>query len=155
MSVPFSFSADPHSVWLVYWEGNKFHRSLSFYQGIYALLGILAAIFTGLTGVTLALMAIKASKTLFSQGLQHVFFSPMKFFDTTPLGRIQGVFSTDVNAIDNMVPESLRYTLIIVASVRRTRVLCELTSARWFDHHDFHSLPLLRGNVRIGQVVLR
>jgi len=105
-------------VWLIYWEANRFHRLPPFYQGIYALLGLISAVFTIFAGATFALLAVTASKNLFSKALRHVFFSPMSFFDTTPLGRIQGIFSTDITAVDNQVPEALHAVLLIIAGVR-------------------------------------
>ncbi|KAL1413842.1 hypothetical protein Q8F55_001626 [Vanrija albida] len=105
------------NVWLTYWERNKFHRLPPFYQGLYAMLGVFSASFNGLTGVSLALMSANASRTLYSKALKHVFFSPMSYFDTTPLGRIQGVFSTDISAIDNMVPAAMRYTISTLAGL--------------------------------------
>lgn len=79
--------------------------------------GVLSAAFNGLTGVALAFMSVNASRNLYRKALRHVFFSPMSFFDTTPLGRIQGIFSTDVSTMDNAVLVALRYTLTTAAGV--------------------------------------
>ncbi|WOO81705.1 Multidrug resistance protein fer6 [Vanrija pseudolonga] len=105
------------TIWLTYWEANSLHRQPAFYQGIYAMTGVLSASFNGLTGVALAFMSVNASRNLYRKALRHVFFSPMSFFDTTPLGRIQGIFSTDVSTMDNAVPVALRYTLTTAAGL--------------------------------------
>ncbi|TXT04778.1 hypothetical protein VHUM_04046 [Vanrija humicola] len=105
------------TIWLTYWQANSFRRQPSFYQGIYAMTGVLSAAFNGLTGVALALMSVNASRSLYRRALKHVFFSPMSFFDTTALGRIQGIFSADVTTMDNAVPVALRYTLTTAAGL--------------------------------------
>ncbi|KAL1410703.1 hypothetical protein Q8F55_001645 [Vanrija albida] len=102
------------TVWLTYWQTDQFHRKQPFYQGMYAMLGISSAFFTLFTGMSLTSLSVAASRRMFAKALHHVFFSPMSFFDTTPLGRIMGIFSKDVDAMDNIVPDTLRYTLIII-----------------------------------------
>jgi len=55
--------------------------------------------------VGLYFMAIKASKILHESSLHHIFRSPMRFFDTQPVGRILSRFSQDVFAIDCTIPQ--------------------------------------------------
>ncbi|TXT16096.1 hypothetical protein VHUM_00599 [Vanrija humicola] len=102
------------TVWLTYWQTDSFHRKQPFYQGIYAMLGISSAFFTLFTGMSVTTISVTASRRLFGKALHHVFFSPMSFFDTTPLGRIMGIFTKDVDAMDNIVPDTFRYTLITI-----------------------------------------
>ncbi|KAF9368100.1 Canalicular multispecific organic anion transporter 1, partial [Podila verticillata] len=48
---------------------------------------------------------IQGSKVLFNQLLTRIFRLPMSFFDTTPMGRIVNRFSSDIDAIDERLPE--------------------------------------------------
>lgn len=112
--------ADP-SVWITYWSENKFHRGLPFYQGLYGMLGITTAIFIMLTGMSMTMLCVKAARVLYAGALQHVFFSPMSFFDTTPQGRILGVFGKDVDVLDNNLLEEWRGFALVICMVRFCR----------------------------------
>ncbi|KAG8995314.1 hypothetical protein FRB94_009286 [Tulasnella sp. JGI-2019a] len=104
------------SYWLIWWQSNTFHHGSAFYMGVYAALGIAQAIFTFLLGVSMALLSFYACVSLHHQALGKVFHAPMSFFDTTPLGRILGVFGKDIDTIDNQLADSLRMTSLILAS---------------------------------------
>lgn len=58
----------------------------------------------------------RASKILFKRLLDAVVGSPMRFFDTTPTGRILNRFSKDVETVDSSLSGSLRSTSSWVAT---------------------------------------
>jgi ABC-type multidrug transport system fused ATPase/permease subunit len=103
------------TVWITYWEVDKFHRSMGFYQGIYAMFGCSQAIFTFAMGSALGMLCYYASNTLFRSALRRVFFAPMSFFDTQPLGRIMGVFGKDIDTVDTTLAEALRMQTMTLA----------------------------------------
>ncbi|XP_072026143.1 ATP-binding cassette sub-family C member 9-like [Amphiura filiformis] len=89
--------------WLSNWSEaglTNSTKSLGYYIAGYAGLS-----FAGVTSVFLALMSLVsgiyfASKHLHLSMLRNVIRSPMRFFDTTPLGRILNRFSADTQIID-------------------------------------------------------
>lgn len=105
------------TVWLTFWSEDKFREAGSFYQGIYAMLGLVSSLFTLFTGMAMTANAVRASRGLYDGALRRVFFSPTSFFDTTPLGRVLGVFGKDVDSLDNIVPEWVRGTLLLLAGM--------------------------------------
>ncbi|ORX36438.1 P-loop containing nucleoside triphosphate hydrolase protein [Kockovaella imperatae] len=104
------------TVWLTYWEAFKFGPGESLYQGVYAGLGLLQALFTFGMGASMGIMSFYASKSLHRMALRNIFFSPMAVFDTQPLGRILGVFGKDIDTVDNQLADSFRMMAMTVAS---------------------------------------
>lgn len=105
------------TVWLTYWEVDRFDQPVGFYQGIYATFGVSQAIFTFAMGAALSMLCYYASNRLFRGALQRVFFAPMSFFDTQPLGRIMGVFGKDIDTVDTQLAEALRMQTMTLASL--------------------------------------
>ncbi|KZV75428.1 ABC protein [Peniophora sp. CONT] len=97
---------------LVWWQENTFNKNFHFYQGLYAGLGVANAVFTLLMGISQDVLGVYASQNLHHRALQNVFMGKMSFFDTTPLGRVVGVFGKDVDALDNQLPASMRMFLL-------------------------------------------
>jgi ABC-type multidrug transport system fused ATPase/permease subunit len=56
------------------------------------MLGIASAIFIFGLGGAMGVMSYFASNNLYRNALHRVFFSPMSFFDTQPLGRTMGEY---------------------------------------------------------------
>ncbi|KAK6832825.1 hypothetical protein RU639_003877 [Aspergillus parasiticus] len=76
--------------------------------------------------------ALRASKAFFRQFLQAVVRSPLRWLDTTPLGRILNRFSADINTLDTQLGITLRnmianlcdaITILIAGTVVNTQVL--------------------------------
>ncbi|KDR79020.1 hypothetical protein GALMADRAFT_244748 [Galerina marginata CBS 339.88] len=102
---------------LVWWQENFFHRPFSFYQVLYAALGISQAISTFLLGCCTDIFSYLASQNLHHDGIANIFHAPMSFFDTTPMGRIIGVFGKDIDNVDNQLPVSLRMLVLTISNV--------------------------------------
>ncbi|KAG8815537.1 hypothetical protein FRC18_001456 [Serendipita sp. 400] len=86
-----------------------------FYVGIFACIGI-GIVFINLLGqIVLAIGAYRASKRLFTDLLQTVMHCTMRWFDTTPTGRILNRFSKDIETVDGSISYSLRSTLSWIA----------------------------------------
>ncbi|KAJ7758852.1 P-loop containing nucleoside triphosphate hydrolase protein [Mycena maculata] len=71
-----------NSYTLVWWQENEFNRSFSFYQSLYAALGVSQATFTFLMGLGIDFLSMAAAKNLHHD---------------SPMGRIIGVFGKDID----------------------------------------------------------
>ena len=75
-------------------------HSLYYYINIYFYIGILYA-FLGICKSFMAYLGgIRASKNIFDQMLDSVLQAKLRFFDSTPIGRIMNRFSKDIESID-------------------------------------------------------
>ncbi|KAJ7593413.1 ABC protein [Mycena floridula] len=106
-----------NSYTLVWWQANTFQKPFSFYQILYAFLGISQACFTFLLGFAMDIMSTLVSQNLHHKSIRNIFYAPMSFFDTTPTGRIMGVFGKDIDTIDNQLPVSMRLFVLTMANV--------------------------------------
>ncbi|KAH8112628.1 ABC protein [Phellopilus nigrolimitatus] len=106
-----------NSYTLVWWEANTFNRPNSFYQILYAAFGVSQALFTFFLGSAMDIISDLASRNLHHHSIQNIFYAPMSFFDTTPLGRILGVFGKDIDTIDNQLSLSMRLLVLVIANV--------------------------------------
>ncbi|KAI0768143.1 ABC protein [Trametes elegans] len=102
---------------LIWWQANTYHRPFSFYQTLYACLGVSQALFTFGVGVAMDEMGFFVSKNLHHDSIRNIFYAPMSFFDTTPMGRILSVFGKDIENIDNQLPVSMRLFVLTIANV--------------------------------------
>ncbi|TCD60600.1 hypothetical protein EIP91_009818 [Steccherinum ochraceum] len=106
-----------NSYTLVWWQANKWDRPNSFYQILYACLGLSQSFFTFAVGMVMDEMGFLVSQNLHHNAITNIFYSPMSFFDTTPTGRILSVFGKDVDNIDNQLPVSMRLFILTIANV--------------------------------------
>ncbi|KAI0048026.1 multidrug resistance-associated ABC transporter [Auriscalpium vulgare] len=78
-----------------------------FYVGVYAALSVGTAMVSLLAFVTQYIGALRASRLLFTRLVESVIRSTMRWYDTTPQGRILNRFSKDVETIDTSLVNSL------------------------------------------------
>ncbi|XP_061394478.1 multidrug resistance-associated protein 1 isoform X2 [Musca vetustissima] len=96
------------NLWLTKWSNDKDVANdtglRDMYLGVYGAFGFGQVIFSYGVAVTPWLGALRAAAILHRSLLWNVFRVPMRFFDTTPSGRILSRFSKDVEALDTVLP---------------------------------------------------
>ncbi|XP_020669173.3 ATP-binding cassette sub-family C member 5 isoform X2 [Pogona vitticeps] len=109
--------------WLSYWikqgSGNstlmlgnetvisssmKDNPHMRYYAGIYALSMGVMLILKAVRGVVFVKGTLRASSRLHDELFRRILRSPMKFFDTTPTGRVLNRFSKDMDEVDVRLP---------------------------------------------------
>ncbi|GAA6063571.1 hypothetical protein JCM10212_003150 [Sporobolomyces blumeae] len=116
---------------LVWWQDDQFNQSSAFYEGLYAALGVLQAVFSFLMGLATSWIGYNVSRAIHHGAIQGIFRAPMSFFDTTPLGRITNRFSKDIDTTDNTLPDAFRMFISTLASVVGSVVLIAIVQ-QWF-----------------------
>ncbi|VVT55606.1 uncharacterized protein SAPINGB_P004665 [Magnusiomyces paraingens] len=84
------------------WD-EKTHGSV-FYMVMYIVISIVFATFTTFNVLVSYLGGINASRKLFKKLLDNVLQSKIRFFDSTPIGRIMNRFSKDMEGVDQELP---------------------------------------------------
>jgi ABC-type multidrug transport system fused ATPase/permease subunit len=92
--------------WLGNWTSHAANYSLGFGLFAYISLSLLSAAADRLRFYVTFSGGVKAGSHYFEMLLRSVLRSPMRFFDTTPQGRILNRFSTDISTTDNNMPSS-------------------------------------------------
>ncbi|GAN04018.1 multidrug resistance-associated ABC transporter [Mucor ambiguus] len=77
---------------------------LNYYLIVYCLITMSNVIVSALRYGYLYWGALRANKSLYADLLHRVFRAPLRFFDTTPMGRILNRFSKDFEAVDSKIP---------------------------------------------------
>ncbi|KAJ7100917.1 multidrug resistance-associated ABC transporter [Mycena belliarum] len=107
-----------NTLFLGFWTGGSIHGfRQGDYMAVYAALSFAQAIFLFLTSIAFTVMTLKASMSLFSTAMDHVFRSPSAFFDTTPMGRILSRLTKDQDTLDDELSITLMFLLTTFSSV--------------------------------------
>ncbi|XP_060579428.1 ATP-binding cassette sub-family C member 3-like [Ruditapes philippinarum] len=126
--------------WLTYWTEDPLLKNVSLYQTqeyedkyIYYLLmymgmGIIQGIAVFLSFYMALTRMVRASGILHNSMLKSILRSPMSFFDTTPIGRMMNRFSSDVDIMDNKLPESFRLWSVMVFSTLAVVIVVGITT---------------------------
>ncbi|KAF9150322.1 hypothetical protein BG015_007856, partial [Linnemannia schmuckeri] len=92
----------------VFGKGEPATVNVDFYLGIYVLLSISTLFMAALTNYYTIFGGLAASRALHQQLLRKVSRAKVRFFDTTPIGRIINRFSSDISTIDDDVSNGLQ-----------------------------------------------
>ncbi|CAG8498013.1 5031_t:CDS:10 [Dentiscutata erythropus] len=87
-------------------------HGVDYYLNIYVIITILSIIVGVSRFVSLYYGSLRASKKLYQKLLHQVIRAPLRFFDTTPVGRILNRFSKDFETIDSTLAGELSWFLI-------------------------------------------
>ncbi|XP_042910121.1 ATP-binding cassette sub-family C member 8 isoform X2 [Parasteatoda tepidariorum] len=101
--------------------GDSQADSLQYYINIYAILSGVSIAIAFITNLAAQLTSLKAVKVLHDRMLSNIIRSPMKFFDSTPVGRVVNRFSADISTIDKKLPVTLpillRFILLCLSAI--------------------------------------
>lgn len=86
--------------WLSYYSTNQAQWYALTAIGIYGLIGVLVLVGSLLNHLFWLDRGIRAGKNMHDKMLKSVLSSPVRFFDSTPVGRIIQRFSRDVESVD-------------------------------------------------------
>lgn len=82
---------------------EKAPMNVDYYVGIYTLLCFTSIFFDAFRNFVIYWGSIRGARKLFDALLDRIIHAPMRFFDTTPVGRILNRFSKDVSTIDMQI----------------------------------------------------
>ncbi|KAJ3261407.1 hypothetical protein HK103_006015 [Boothiomyces macroporosus] len=98
-----------------------------FYIMIYAFCGIAVVVAKNIQTISVLTGSLWASRYLHTELLRSILYSPLRFFDVTPIGRVLNRFSKDIESIDAEVMDYMRIfmekivlsvtTIVVIASI--------------------------------------
>ncbi|KAJ2556247.1 Transporter of the ATP-binding cassette (ABC) [Coemansia sp. RSA 1933] len=103
---------------------------LAYFIGVYSLIAIVSVVL--IFGQSLAQFwgSLQASKKLHERLLHTILRAPVRFFDTTPVGRLINRFSKDMETIDQALSSSLAIFLTeLISSIAILMVIAVITPA--------------------------
>ncbi|KAG0243312.1 ABC transporter type 1, transmembrane domain-containing protein [Mortierella sp. GBAus27b] len=89
----------------IYGEGSD---EVNYYLGVYVLLSVVSMLFAACTNYYVVFGGLAASRKLHEQLLRKIIRAKVRFFDTTPIGRIINRFSSDMSTIDDEVSNTIQ-----------------------------------------------
>ncbi|XP_006157433.1 canalicular multispecific organic anion transporter 1 [Tupaia chinensis] len=119
------------NLWLSAWTSDsKTFNSTSYPAsqrdlrvGVYGALGVVQGLCVLVGNLLSVHGCTHASNVLHRQLLNNILRAPMRFFDTTPTGRIVNRFAGDVSTVDDTLPASLRSWILCFLGIVSTLVM--------------------------------
>ena len=114
--------------WLTYWSNDSAGRDAKWYLLIYIILGVLTVVVAIIAHLVLFFTGLRASSHLHDGLIKGILYSPMSFFDQTPLGRITNRISKDIYTVDKTLPGVFSSLLSCLFSVMSTLIVIIIAS---------------------------
>ncbi|KAI8604663.1 P-loop containing nucleoside triphosphate hydrolase protein [Dissophora ornata] len=119
------------SVWLQQWTSRSFDYQdthLGIFLGVYAAMVItFVALDVSVHYITFVAAGLKAATVFHNRLLSRILRLPMSFFYTTPTGRVLNRFSSDLNTLDILLPQSLSDFYFYTSTVLGTIIIISIT----------------------------
>ncbi|KAG2173089.1 hypothetical protein INT43_004462 [Umbelopsis isabellina] len=82
----------------------RFRCDVDYYISVYAVIALVQLLLNASRFAIVQFACIRAARALYAEVLHSVLRAPLRFFDTTPVGRILNRFSKDFETIDSLIP---------------------------------------------------
>jgi len=104
------------SYWLTLWSSDVGYErfGLHIYLVGYAAFAVVICILSFTNAVMVIALGVRASHTLHERLFANIMRAPMRFFDTTPVGRVLARFSRDCDQMDMQLPMTLNMLMTSV-----------------------------------------
>ncbi|KAG0326603.1 hypothetical protein BGZ99_009350 [Dissophora globulifera] len=109
--------------WMSWWSEDKFPFTTGQYIGAYAGFAVAQLVLVFMASLMLSFTIVRTANAMHEAAFKRVLYSPLAFFDTTPLGRILNRFSRDVDTLDNVLWTTLYEFTITIVTLLGTVIL--------------------------------
>ncbi|KAG0336504.1 hypothetical protein BG004_008015 [Podila humilis] len=108
-----------HSAFTVafFGKGTPDTVNVEYYLGVYILLSVFTVILSAASSLCTILGGLRASRTIHERLLHKITHAKVRFYDTTPIGRIANRFSSDMSAVDEDVSMGVYYLFSSVVTL--------------------------------------
>ncbi|KAG0211857.1 hypothetical protein BGX28_007312 [Mortierella sp. GBA30] len=109
--------------WITWWSADELKLDQNAYIGIYVGWALAQLVLVFIAAILLSYAVVKTANNMHDAAFKRVLYSPLAFFDTTPMGRILNRFSRDVDILDNVLWNTLYEFTITAVTLMGTIVL--------------------------------
>ncbi|KAG0099344.1 hypothetical protein BGZ93_008058 [Podila epicladia] len=109
-----------------YLMSSREKHSTNYYLFIYAMISIGASLAHIIQTIVVFYGSLRAARLLYKKLLFAVVRAPLRFFDTTPVGRIMNRFSKDFETVDGSIANNCAQLLSLIMSVSSIIVVLSL-----------------------------
>ncbi|KAF9194834.1 hypothetical protein BGZ51_007054 [Haplosporangium sp. Z 767] len=106
--------------WISWWSDDHFKLSHDAYIGIYVGWAVAQLILVFIATLLLTSAVVRTARVMHDEAFEQVLYSPLAFFDTTPLGRI---LNRDVDTLDNVLWTTIYECLITTVTIMGSMIL--------------------------------
>ncbi|CEP09787.1 hypothetical protein [Parasitella parasitica] len=106
--------------------------NVDYYIGIYIAICTAYILFDACRNILIYWGSIRGARRLFDSLLDRVIHAPMRFFDTTPVGRILNRFGKDVSTIDKQIARSASFLVECVTGIVASTIVISVITPQFF-----------------------